>query len=397
MCVEKKELLSAVDKISESLKKMRRELHQIPELAFCEEKTSDYICKKLDDIGITYKRGIAKTGVVALIEGKNATKTLLLRADIDALPMQEDKSRPGCSLHDGVMHACGHDAHTAVLLGVAEVLWSLRDSLSCNVKLVFQPGEEDTGGAEPMISEGVLENPKVDAALALHVMNEVETGKIRVKPGAVMACPDEFDLKIIGKGGHGGYPKECVNPIEVASRIVNDFYALSGEVNEPDRPVVISVCSINGGTFYNIIPNEVSIRGTVRLYDSKLRKNLPDMLENIIKENTKHFKAEYEWDYRFMFPPLINDEKMCEEFSDVCADVIGNENVIKNGTPSMAGDDFAYFAEKVPSVYFNLGSGNKEKGVTMPLHAPDFDIDDDCLKTGVLALCSYALNFGKLK
>lgn len=395
MCVDISALLNAVDSISDKIKLMRNELHKIPELAFCEEKTSDYICKKLDEIGVTYKRGVAKTGVVALIEGKNAAKTLLLRADIDALPMQEDKSRANCSLHDGVMHACGHDAHTAVLLGVTEVLWSFRDSLSCNVKLIFQPGEEDTGGALPMIEEGVLDNPKIDAAVALHVMNEVATGKIRVKSGPVMACPDEFDLKIIGKGGHGGYPKECINPVEIASHVVSDFYKLSEEINKPERPVVISVCSINGGTFYNIIPNEVSIRGTVRLYDRELRKKLPHMLEEIIKRNTEKFGAEYEWDYRLMFPPLINDEKMCEEFSDICTDVIGNDNVIKNGTPSMAGDDFAYFAEKVPSVYFNLGSGNKEKGITMPLHAPDFDIDEDCLKTGVLAMCSYALKYGE--
>ncbi len=392
---DKNILIKTAEELFEKTVKTRRELHMIPELAFCEYKTSDYICKRLDEIGVLYKRGIAKTGVVALIEGKNAEKTLLLRADIDALPIQEDKSREYASIHDGVMHACGHDAHTAILLGVAEVLYRLRDELSCNVKLVFQPAEEGEGGAEPMIAEGVMENPAVDAALGLHVMTDVKTKSIRVKGGPVMACPDEFKLKVIGKGGHGATPKACINPITVAAGIITEFNKLADVYKDAEPPVVISVCTVEGGSFYNIIPQEVMIGGTTRMYDYNIREELPKRMEEIAKRYADKFGANCEFRYIKSYPPLINNSEMSNEFVDICAELIGEDKVVRGGPSSMGGDDFAYFAERVPSVYFNLGSGNAKKGITMPLHSPDFDIDEDCLLTGVLAMSNYALNFGK--
>ena len=392
---DKNVLIKKVANLFEKLVEMRRDLHMIPELAFCEYKTSDYICKRLDEIGVPYKRGMAKTGVVALIEGKNAEKTLLLRADIDALPIQEDKSREYASTHDGVMHACGHDAHTAILLGVAEVLFGLRDELSCNVKLVFQPAEEGAGGAEPMIAEGVMENPKVDAALGLHVMTGVETKSVRVKAGPVMACPDEFKLKVIGKGGHGATPKACINPITLAARIITEFNKLADEYKDAEPLVVISVCTVEGGSFYNIIPQEVTVGGTTRMYDYSVREQLPKRMEEIAKHCAEEFGASIEFQYIKSYPPLINNGEMANEFADVCAELLGEEKVVRGGPSSMGGDDFAYFAERVPAVYFNLGTGNAKKGITMPLHSPDFDIDEDCLSTGVLAMCQYALKYGK--
>lgn len=388
-------LIKTAEELLDKLVKTRRELHMIPELAFCEYKTSDYICKRLDEIGVPYKRGVAKTGVVALIEGKNAKKTLLLRADIDALPIQEDKSREYASTHDGVMHACGHDAHAAILLGVAEVLYRLRDELYCNVKLVFQPAEEGEGGAEPMIDEGVMENPTVDAALGLHVMTDVETKSVRVKGGPVMACPDEFKLKVIGKGGHGATPKECINPIAVAASIITEFNKLADAYKDAQPPVVISVCTVEGGSFYNIIPQEVTIGGTTRMYDYSVREQLPKRMEEIAKRCTDEFGAKCEFQYIKSYPPLINNGGMANEFADVCAELFGEDKVVRGGPSFMGGDDFAYFAERVPAVYFNLGTGNAKKGITMPLHSPDFDIDEDCLLTGVLAMCQYALKYGK--
>lgn len=388
-------LKCAAGHLADKLVQTRRELHQIPELAFCEVKTAAYICSKLEQIGIPYQSGVAQTGVVALIESAPGAKTLLLRADMDALPMQEDRTRVYCSQHDGVMHACGHDGHVAVLLGVAELLWERREELSCNVKLVFQPAEEDTGGAGPMIEAGVLDAPKVDAALALHIMNEVECGKVRVRQGAVMASPDEFDLTIEGRGGHGAYPQECVDPIVIASQVVTAFSVLASRFTSPFEPVVISVCSINGGSFYNIIPEKVSMRGTVRLYDNALRQEIPKRMEQIVKQYTEAYGAGYEWDYRKMFPPLVNDDNMVTYFRVCASEILGEENVLEGGQPSMAGDDFAYFAERVPSVYFHLGAGNREKGTIMPLHSPDFDFDESCLVTGVLAVSWFALCFGK--
>lgn len=395
MNVLKDDFCTAAKKIAEQSVRIRRDLHKIPELAFQETLTAEYIASRLRKIGIPYQNGVAKTGIVGLIAGNPGKQTLLLRADMDALPIQEDKKRAGCSQHDGVMHACGHDGHVAVLLGVAELLWQYRQHLSCNIKLVFQPAEEDTGGAEPMIREGVLENPAVDAALSLHIMNDLEAGKIRVKRGAVMACPDEFDLKIIGKGGHGAYPHECVDPIAIAGQILCAFSALSARGTDPSTPCVISVCSICGGSFYNVIPDCVQMRGTVRLYDKALRKKLPLQLENIIKHYTSAYGANYEWDYRFMFPPLFNDAQLTEQFEKYTVDILGKENVTDEGKPSMAGDDFSYFADRVPSVYFNLGGANSTKGITMPLHSPDFDFDESCLMTGILAVGWFALHFGR--
>ncbi len=373
----------------------RRDLHKIPELAFCEEKTADYICGRLKEIGLPFERGVAKTGVVALISAENASHTLLLRADMDALPMQESKKLPFASEHAGVMHACGHDGHVAILLAAAEILWKMREELSCNVKLVFQPAEEDTGGAKPMIDAGVLENPKVDAALALHIMNELDVGTIRVLDGAVMACPDEFDLKIIGKGGHGAYPDRCVDPIAIASQIITAFSVLSARCTNVYAPNVISVCSISGGTFYNVIPESVTMRGTVRLYDRELRARLPKMMEQVIKRYTEAFGAEYDWDYRFMFPPVVNDSALAESFAGCAEKILGAENVLRKGSPSMAGDDFSYFGERVPSVYFNLGGGSDRKGLREALHSPDFNFDEDCLLTGVLSLCCFAVHYGR--
>lgn len=385
------------EKMREKTIRMRRELHKIPELAFQEKKTAEYICGRLQEIGIPFQKGIAKTGVVGLISIPDAQKTLLLRADMDALPIQEGKQLSYASEHEGVMHACGHDGHVAVLLAAAEILWKLRDMLSCNVKLVFQPAEEDTGGAKPMIDAGVLENPKVDAALALHIMNEVDSGKIRVLSGAVMACPDEFDLKIIGKGGHGAYPECCIDPIVIASKIITDFSTLSARCTNAFSPNVISVCSVCGGSFYNVIPESVSLRGTVRLYDNTLRKRLPKMMEQVIKGCTQAFGASYEWEYRFLFPPVVNDSDLSEEFASCAEQVLGKENVLRKGLPSMAGDDFSYFGEAVPSVYFNLGGGTDKKSLREALHSPNFNFDEDCLFTGVLALCSFAAQYGKKK
>lgn len=396
MSITKELLREKAEQLFETVRQTRRSLHRIPESAFCEEKTMEWICRELERIGIPYQKEVARTGVIGLIEKTGAEKTLLLRADMDALPICEEKASSYQSEHPGMMHACGHDAHMAVLLGTAELLWDIKEELSCNVKLLFQPGEEGVGGAEPMIQEGALLNPKVDAALALHVMNDETVGRVRMKAGGVMACPDEFDLKVIGKGGHGAYPEECINPITITSEIVLAFSELAKELNQPERPAVISVCAaLGGGRAYNIIPQSVDVRGTVRLYDKELRERIPGLLEDIIREKVKKYDGSYEWNYRLMYPPLLNDEKMVDWLSTTCAEILGKERVVLGGKSSMAGDDFAYFAEQVPSVYFNLGSGNEEKGITMPLHSPDFEIDEDCLLTGVLSMSYAALRFGK--
>ena len=384
---------AAADDAFAEIAEIRRELHRHPELAFCENKTAEIICSYLDRLGISYVKGIAKTGVVARI-GTEHKKTLLIRADMDALPQEEPESAACRSENPGVMHACGHDVHMAVALGCARTLKQLEAELSCNIKLVFQPAEEDEGGAKPMLDEGVLENPHVDAAVACHIMNDLETGKIRVKSGAFMASPDDFEIVVRGKGGHGAYPHECVDPIVIAAHIITGLSSLTSRFCEAQIPKVISVCTINGGTFYNVLPDNVTMTGTVRTFDPDLRRRLPEMMEKLISSAASMFGAGYDFKYNFRYPPLINDKKITADFAAAAADILGDENVVSSQSVSMAGEDFAYFAEAVPATFFNLGGRNEALGSVMPLHSSSFVTDENAIPTGIKAICRYAAGFG---
>ncbi|MBQ9915037.1 MAG: amidohydrolase, partial [Clostridia bacterium] len=254
-----------VDEIFGEIVTYRRELHKIPEIGFSEYKTADYICRQLDEMGIPYKRGIAKTGIVGFLKGNPGKKTLLMRADMDALPVTEENNCEFRSQHEGMMHACGHDAHMAILLCCAKVLSRLKDRLSCNIKFCFQPAEEAIGGALPMIEEGILENPHVDAAVGGHVMNDVPVGKVLVKAGEMMAAPDDFTLVVHGRGGHGAYPHECIDPIAIMTQILQGFNTLSARYTTPLEKHLISVNYFQAGTSYNVIPDDATVMGTVRV------------------------------------------------------------------------------------------------------------------------------------
>ncbi len=385
-----------VEEIFDELVSIRRQIHENPELEYQEFETSALICRHLDKLGIPYKKGVAKTGVVALIEVSPKAKTLLMRADMDALPMQEETDACFKSKVDGVMHACGHDAHVAILLGCASVLSKMKDQLSCNVKLVFQPAEEDAGGAMPMIEEGVMENPHVDAAIGGHVMNSVPAGKVLVKYDEVMASPDDFDLVVHGRGGHGGYPHNCIDPIAVAVQILNAWNILSARYTTPLEKHLISTNMFQAGTCYNVIPDDVVIKGTVRTFDNDLRKKLALEMEHIAKYICEGFGANCDFTFTFRYPPLLNDKKMVDFFRNSASEILGEENVVEGVYPSMGGEDFAYFAQRVPSVFINYGSGNEELGAVMPLHNSKFTIDETCIKTGVMAMCKFAVDFGKM-
>ncbi|MBR4874845.1 MAG: amidohydrolase [Clostridia bacterium] len=371
---------------------IRRQLHKIAELSFCEFKTSEFIKNYLLDLGLLVKTNVYKTGVVGFLDaGKE--NTLLIRADMDALPILEENNLPYKSENEGVMHACGHDAHMAVVLSSAKLLTKIKDALSSNILFVFQPGEETDGGADPMIKTGLLEEFSVKGAVGLHVMNDVPIGKILLKSGALMASPDDFDLYVHGRGGHGAYPEKCLNPIYVASEIIHSLEKQMSLVSFPDSKVVFSVCSVNAGSRYNIIPDTVHIRGTARSFSDETRKRISYMMEEEIKKVCSSFGAEYDFKFNFRYPPLINDEKCVELMAKTVSDIYGAESIVWAKEPSMAGEDFSYFAKEVPSVYFYLGSENKEKGAVAPLHSPDFIIDEDCLKIGVSSIVSYAVNF----
>lgn len=370
---------------------LRRRLHKMAELSFCEYKTAELVKGYLEKLGLLVKTGIAGTGVAGFLDaGKQ--NTLLMRADMDALPIDEPHEFDYKSQTKGVMHACGHDAHMAVALCSAKILTKLKDALPANILFVFQPGEETEGGAEPMIKTGILEEFHVTHAVGLHVMNDVETRKILLKKGALMASPDDFDLYIHGRGGHGAYPHECIDPISLSARIIADFDMIGSKFVSPFAQKVISVCSINGGTFYNIIPDTVHMRGTVRSYDENIRRKIPEMMEKAVAGICRTYGANYDFQFNFRYPPLINDDKAVDRMEQAVTRILGKESVVFGKEPSMAGDDFSYFAKAVPSVYFYLGSGNKKRGITMPLHSAQFDIDESCLKTGVAAMVSFAVS-----
>ena len=361
--------------IFEEAVSLRRALHRIPELSFCEYKTATFVLEYLKKLGLPCESEVAGTGVVAFLDaGKK--NTLLLRADMDALPIEEEEGAFS-STHSGVMHACGHDAHMAGLLATANCMVRAKKHLKANVLFVFQPGEETDGGALPMIETGMLEKYSVTCAAGLHVMNDLEAGSIRVKDGALMASPDDFDIEIKGKGGHGAYPKNCIDPISVASEVILNLKALSGE------ETVISTCAVSGGNTYNVIPDEVALKGTARMFDESVRKALPAKMEDVIKKACEAQGAGYNFQYNFRYPPLVNDEKMANFLAIAAEKVLGEENVLRGGEPSMAGEDFAYFAKNVPSVFFHLGTGNKKSGIEMPLHSSDFKIDESALKVAV--------------
>lgn len=376
----------------------RRHIHQNPELSFEEIQTMKYVCQNLDKEGISYKANIAETGVVAEIHGEKpceSPKCLLIRADMDALPISEAGDKPYTSQNSGVMHACGHDAHTAILLETCRVLNAFKSEFSGTVKLVFQPGEETRGGAKPMIDSGILENPKVDACIALHMDSDIDAGKIRVKPGSLYASPDDFYITVKGRGGHGAEPHHCVDPIPVAAEIINALMNIvSREVNPFDEAVV-SVCSVHSGSVTNVIPDTAEISGTARSLTNEVRELLELRIGQIAKGICLAHGAECEYTFSKLFPPLINDNDISEHFYNVACDLIGSKNCIYGGDATMAGEDFSYFSQAKPSLLFKLGCRNDKLGIVSPIHRNTFDIDESCMKYGVALFSAFTLDFLK--
>lgn len=381
------------EEIFDDIVNIRRTLHRNPELGFQEFKTAELICKHLDALGIPYEKNIAQTGVVGFLEVDKHAKTLLMRADMDALPMQEESDCPFKSENPGKMHACGHDAHVAIVLGAATILSRMKDKLECNIKFVFQPAEEVEGGAEPMIAAGIMENPKVDAAVGGHVSNGVPAGKIGIKYGEMMACPDDFHMDIHGRGGHGAYPHNCIDPIAIGIQILTAWNALSARYTTPLEKHLISTNVFQAGTCFNVIPDTVHIEGTVRVFNEDLRQQLARRMKEIAEHIAAAFGAECEFEYVFRYPPLVNDKEMTDQFRESAEALLGVENVVELTEPSMGGEDFAYFGSIVPSCFINYGTGNADKGITQPWHNSKFSIDEEGIKTGMAALAKFALDF----
>ena len=377
--------------INDYLIKTRRFLHQIPELAFEEHKTSEFIAKELEKLGIEFYK-VLNTGIVGLIKGKKGNgKTILLRADIDALPIQELNNIEYKSKTDGKMHACGHDAHITSLLGVARILKEMENELPGNVKLVFQPAEEGNGGAEPMIKEGILLNPVVDAAVALHVEPLLEVGKIQYRNGSIMASPDDFKIIIKGIGGHGACPENCINPINAASELILKIKTIVSDNFSDDKLCVVSVCTVNAGTANNIIPDVCEITGTARSLDNETREKIEKLLYDNTKEISNRFDCKFEFVFNKLYPPVINDKVMNEIVINAAKKISAINEIVELENSSMTGDDFSYFAQAVPGAYFKLGVGNIK--FNKPLHNPEFNIDEKALPIGASLLAQIAIDF----
>lgn len=380
------------EKFYPEVKALRHYFHMNPELSFKEYGTAKRVAEVLESLGIETQTGVAETGVVGLIRGAADGPTVLLRADMDALLLQEEADVPYHSQVPGVMHACGHDGHTAGLLGAAMILNELKAQLKGNVKLVFQPAEENEGGALPMIEAGVMENPKVDAAFGCHLWGNLKEGQIQVKKGPMMASPDMFNIKIIGRGGHAALPHLSIDPISISAQVINEFQTIISRRKNPVLPAVISVSMIHGGETHNVIPNTVELCGTIRVFDKEVRKWIPEAMESVLRHVTEANGASYEFYVEKRFPPLINDSAMTELVEKSAVQLWGSERVEWSDTPNMGGEDFAYFAEHVPSSFFFVGIA-PDDSEPVSHHHPKFAWNDDVLKVSMQTLAQVAIDF----
>ena len=358
----------------------RRDLHQHPELGFEERRTGALVAERLQQLGYTVRTGVGKTGVLAQRDGapKGASRCVLVRADMDALPVEEANDVPYRSRQPGRMHACGHDGHVAIGLEVARRLHAA--DLPGSLKLAFQPAEEISYGAEAMIRDGVLERPKVDAAFGLHLWNDLPTGTIGIMPGAVMASVDEFEIAIVGRGGHAAAPHQTIDPVLVAAHVVTGLQSLVSRRRNPFEEAVVSVTQLNAGHAFNVIPGRAELRGTVRTFGGKFFEQAPQLVEETALGIAAAFGATAEVRYRRLTAPLVNDQRMTALMRAVAQDIVGQERVT-DGIRTMGGEDMSFFLAKVPGTFAFVGSAPPGKPAS-PHHSPTFDIDEEALVIG---------------
>jgi amidohydrolase len=378
------DLRDDVDEILPGVIADRRFLHEHPELGFQEVETSKFVAERLQAIGVEDLRtGIAKTGVTGLIRGKKSgDKVLLIRADMDALPIEEENDVEYRSQNDGVMHACGHDAHTAMLLAVTRLLMDRRDEFGGTVKVLFQP----------MIEAGVLDNPKVDAALGMHMAQAQPLGIIGLRNGPAMAASDRFEFTIKGVGGHGARPQATVDPIVIGSQIVVAIQMLVSRETDPAVPAVVSFGAFQAGNAFNVIPDTATLRGTVRTFHQEERERFAERIEAVVRGVAGAMRAEVEFAYHFGYPPTVNDADMNEIVRAAAREVVGPEMVVEEDL-HMGAEDMSYFLEAVPGSFFYVGSKNPDKGLVWGHHHPRFDIDEESLGNGIQTMAGAAIGY----
>lgn len=373
-----------IDELFHELVEIRRDFHMHPELSENEHRTSDKICEYLSKWNIEYEKNIAETGVVAIIRGKKHGKTVGARADIDALPIIEQNDLPFKSINKGVMHACGHDIHTTIHLGVAKLFKEMEEELEGNVKIFFQPAEETNGGAKTMIQAGCLKDPDVDYVLSLHIMPYMDAGHVELKYGKLNAATNEFHIKINGKSSHAAYPEQSVDTIVIAGYIITSLQSIVSRNTSPLDQVVVTLGQIHGGIKNNIIADEVIISGTLRTVSSETRTYAKNRIREIVENTAKAHGAKATVEFEEGYPMLINNDEVVDVLSRVAKNVLGIDKVHFKEFPSMGADDFSFFCEETKGAYYNLGCGNKARGWTATIHSGQFMVDEECIKTGVI-------------
>ncbi len=372
------------DRLRDQLVAIRRELHAHPEIGFTEHWTSAYVRERLERAGLPV-RGMAGTGLLATLKGGKTGPTVLIRAELDALPIEEVSEADYRSQNPGTMHACGQDAHMAIALTVAERLAEIQAELRGTIKFAFQPAEEIAGGAKQMVEEGALDDPPVDRSLALHVWQDTPVGKVGVASGPFWAAVDDLSFTVHGKSGHGAMPHQTVDAIVVAAQIITALQTVVSRTRSPFAPAVLTIGAIQGGTTWNIIADRVEMRGTLRTFDPAVRDRLLDRLTQVAKGIASSMEASCEVADRYGAPPVVNDPDLATMTRDAILPVMGEENVIVS-EPSAGGDDFAYFAQSSPGCLFVVGSSNPTRGLDKGHHHPSFDIDEASLPIAAASL-----------
>jgi amidohydrolase len=384
--------LEEAQDLFEYTRELRRDFHRHPELGFQEVRTASIVARELTELGLEVSTGIAETGVVALIEGAQPGAVVLLRFDMDALPITEETGAEYTSQNAGVMHACGHDGHTAVGLTVARLLHAHRSELKGTVKLVFQPAEEGLGGAPRMVAEGVLENPRPDVTLAMHVWNEKPLGWIGVTPGPAMAAAEKFKLLIIGKGGHGAAPHLAVDPVLASAHVITALQSIVGRNVAPLQTAVISVTTVHGGEAFNVIPPQVEMQGTIRTFEPEVREMVLHRFKEVVESTAAALGCQAQIEMEALTPAVINDAKAAAMVQRLVPEVLPFSDLDVNNR-TMGSEDMAYMMREVPGCFIFIGSADPEKGLDAPHHHPRFDIDEGALAYGAALLASAAVEY----
>jgi carboxypeptidase Ss1 len=388
--------VSDVKEFEPQIIKIRRRIHAYPELSYKEYETARLVAQKLRTLGIPVRTRVGGTGVVGLLKGGQAGNVVALRADMDALPVTENVDVPFKSKRPGIMHACGHDAHVSMLVGAAMLLAKHRDELHGQTKFLFQPAEEvgGRGGAKPMIEDGAMNDPRVDYVFGLHISGTEPSNVFLLRPGPLMAAPDTFRIRIIGKGGHGSTPHEAVDPIFVSAQVVTALQGVTSRMVDQREPFVVSVCSIHSGTKDNIIPDEARLEGTIRTFNEKTRALAKKYVTQVAESVSRGFKAKAEVEFKAEeYPVTVNDPTVTKKVISILRKIPGTRT--REARPIMGAEDFSRFLQKAPGTFYFLGTRNPRKGCVNTNHSSGFKVDETVLKYGSLSLANLAYEFGK--